>query len=149
MQWGLATICFYALRALIILIYYESMNASERFYRTLDKLGGKGLDVTVEAARGAFSRAAGNIPEDLLDAVFLRFLDTFNRSGRAETDFVEEAYSLGGYIDLFQMDYSGADHPLRPEDWRFLREEISACAGELDLDILTYIMQQILEHGAI
>jgi hypothetical protein len=47
------------------------------------------------------------------------------------------------------MDYSGADRPLASADWRFLREEVSACAGDLDLDILTYIMRQILEQGEI
>jgi hypothetical protein len=127
------------------------MNASERFYRTLDKLSGrgKGLDVTVEAVRGAFTQAVGKVPEYLCEAVFLRFLDTFNRSGKAETDFVTEAYSLGRYIDLFWMDYSDADGSFSPEEWGFLRDEVSASAGELDLDILTYIMRQVLEHGAI
>jgi hypothetical protein len=127
------------------------MNASERFYRSLDKMAGrgKGLDVTVEAVHAAFAQAAGKVPEDLREAVFLRFLDGFNRSGKSEPEFVEEAYKLGSYIDLFWMDYSDAGRPLGTADWSFLREEVSVSAGDLDLDILTYIMQQILEHGAI
>jgi hypothetical protein len=94
-------------------------------------------------------QAAGKIPEDLREAVFLRFLDSYSHSGKTEEAFVEEAYGLGPYIDLFWMDYSGADRPLASADWQFLREEVSACAGVLDLDILTYIMRQILEHGEI
>ncbi|MDR1317367.1 MAG: hypothetical protein LBK13_10900 [Spirochaetales bacterium] len=125
------------------------MNASERFYRTLDKLSGRGLGGTVEAVRGAFVQAAGKVPEELLKALFLHFLDTFNQSGKAETSFVQEAYSLGRYIDLFWMDYSSPSDPFSLEDWQFLRDEVSASAGELDLDILQYIMQQILEHGAM
>jgi hypothetical protein len=127
------------------------MNAPERFYKTLDKMNGrdKGLDVTVEAVRAAFIQAMGNVPQSLGEAVFLRFLDTFNRSGKPAGAFVETAYGLGAYIDLFWMDYGGSEYPLDAADWKFLREEVSASAGDLDLDILTYIMQQILEHGQI
>jgi hypothetical protein len=127
------------------------MNASERFYRTLDKMNGRNekLKVTVEPVRSAFTQAAGSVPHSLSEAVFLRFLDAFNRSGKPEEAFAEAAYSLGAYIDLFWRDYSGQVHPLEAEDWEFLREEISAAAGDLDLDLLTYIMQQILEHGAL
>jgi hypothetical protein len=136
------------------------MNASERFYRTLDKMTGRGrrLEETVQAVRSAFAQAAGNIPEDLREAVFLRLLDRFGRSGRPEEAFAEAAYSLGPYIDLFWMDYREEETPARglgpggslcPEDWEFLREEVSASAGSLDLDVLTYIMRQIMEHGAL
>jgi hypothetical protein len=143
------------------------MNASERFYRTLDKMAGRGhgLEVSVQAVRSAFAQAAGKIPEDLREAVFLRFLDRFGRSGGPEGAFVEAAYSLGPYIDLFRMDYPesppaggggkttagglGPEQSLSPEDWKFLREEVSASAGSLDLDILTYIMRRIMEHNAL
>jgi hypothetical protein len=129
------------------------MNASERFYRALDKMMGssrrEGLDRTVEAVRGAFEQAMGKIPEGLCRAIFLRFLDAFNRSGKPETDFAEFACSLGSWIDLFWMDYDGGERPLTDADWVFLREETSAFAGELDLDILTYIMRQIMSHGKI
>jgi len=128
------------------------MNASERFCRTLDKLAERrqGLDVTVEAVRSAFAQAAGNIPEDMREAVFLRFLDRFSRCGKSEEAFAEEAGSLVPYIDLFRMDYSrdsAKKHPLSEEDWEFLREEVSACAVSLELEMLTYIMQQIMENG--
>jgi hypothetical protein len=129
------------------------MNASEKFYRILDKMTGpsrrEGLDITVEPVREAFAQAMGRTPEGLCGAIFLRFLDAFNRSGKPEKDFVESAYSLGSYIDLFWMDYEGGEHPLEDADWIFLREETSAFAGELDLDILTYIMQQITSRGKI
>ena len=98
------------------------MNAQERFYRTLEKLAGRGqgLDVTVEAVRSAFLQAAGDIPDDVREAVFLRFLDRFSRSGKPENAFTEAAGSLGPYIDLFQMNYSGnsaKEYSLSAEDW--------------------------------
>jgi hypothetical protein len=147
---------------------FISMNASERFYRALDKMAGRGqgLEVTVQAVRSAFAQAVGKIPEELQEAVFLRFLDRFGRSGKPEETFAEAAYSLGPYIDLFWMNYREEETPaegggkipakgfdpggsLCPEDWKFLREEVSASAESLDLDILTYIMRQIMEHGAL
>ena len=130
--------------------YLYPMNASQRFSRALDKLTGKGLDVAVEAVRSAFDQAAGDIPEDVREAVFLRFLDRWSRSGKPEGAFAEAARCLEPYIDLFRMDYSGDSaqaHPLSTEDWKFLRDEVSASADSFDLDILTYIMKQIMENG--
>ena len=129
------------------------MNESERFYRNLDKMAGRyknaGLNVSVESVREAFTQAMGKVPDELRESIFLRFLDAFNRSGKEESDFIEFSYSLGAYIDLFWMDYSDGDHPLSDDDWTFLRDETSASAGDLDLDILTYVMQQIMAHGKI
>ncbi len=47
---------------------------------------------------------------------------------------------------LFQ-DYDGS--PLAPEDWASLREAFSAGAEEVDIELLTYVMSLVLEHGAL
>lgn len=129
------------------------MNTSEKFCRSLDRIGtryGKdGLAVTVEAVREVFVQDMGKVPEDLVRSIYLRFLDGFNRSGRPESEFVEAAYGLGAYVDLFWKEYEEEDHSLSEEDWTFLREEVSGYAGELDLDILTHVMQQIVSRGKI
>ncbi len=127
------------------------MNMSERFYRSLDKIENRyrneGLSATVEAVREAFEDGMGKVPEDLVRAVYLRFLDGFNRSGKPETEFVRSAYDLGAFIDLFWMEYDENYRKLSEDDWVFLRDELSACAGEMDMDILTYVMSQIVGRG--
>lgn len=129
------------------------MNMSERFYRNLDRIGNRhrndGLDVAVEVVRKVFEEAMGKVPEELTGSIYLRFLDTFNKSGKPESEFVETAYRLGIYVDLFWMEYDAKNSPLPEEDWDFLREVVSSSAGELDLKILTYVMGQIVEGGKL
>ncbi len=129
------------------------MVMSEKYYRSLDKLKSRlrdeGLKTTVGAVQEAFESSMGKVPEDLARAVFLRFLDGFNRSGKAEGEFIESAYSLGPFIDVFWMEYDAKEDPLSGDDWVFLRETVNEAAGELDLKILTYVMQLIVEHGKI
>lgn len=129
------------------------MNMSERFYRGLDKIAGRsgtaGLAATVEEVRGVFEGSMGRVPETLVRSVYLRFLDGFNKSGKPEAEFVPSAYDLGAYVDLFWMEYDENFRKLADEDWTFLRDELSSCAGSMDMDILTYVMTQIVDRGKI
>ena len=126
---------------------------SEKYYRTLDKLKsrlrGLGLKTTVGSVQEAFEFSMGKVPEDLTRSVFLRFLEAFNRSGKPEAEFIDAAYSLGPYIDIFWMEYDEKADPLSSEDWVFLRETVNEAAGDLDLKILTYVMQLIVERGKL
>jgi hypothetical protein len=54
---------------------------------------------------------------------------------------------LGTIGSILLKDYDGS--PLSPEDWAGLREAVSAGSGELDIELLTYVMSLVLEHGAL
>ena len=129
------------------------MDSSERFYRHLDKMKNLSSSLTfrnaVREVQSAFEEAMGNVPDQLPEAIYLYFLDSFNQAELPEEKFVEYSYRLGPYIDIFWRRYDEKEDPLSEEEWVFLKEAVSDAAGEMDLDLLTYIMQIILDKGLI
>lgn len=129
------------------------MDSAERFYRQLDKLQQANPPINFRTAvrevQRAFEEAIGNIPETLTEAIYLHFLDSFNHSELPEDKFVTYSYRLGPYIDVFWKRYDEQEDPIPQDEWIFLKEAISEAAGELDLKLLTYIMQLIMDKGLI
>ncbi len=91
----------------------------------------------------------GNVPESLTEAIYLHFLDSFNHAELPEEKFVTYSYRLGPYIDVFWKRYDEKEDPIPREDWIFLKEVVNEAAGDLDLKLLTYIMQLIMDKGLI
>lgn len=54
---------------------------------------------------------------------------------------------LGTVGSILLQDYDG--EPLSREDWVSLREAFSAGSEEVDIDLLTYAMSLVLDHGAL
>ncbi len=129
------------------------MDSAERFYRQLDKLQQTHPPVSFRTAvrevQRAFEEAMSNIPETLTEAIYLHFLDSFNHAELPEEKFVSYAYRLGPYIDVFWKRYDEEEDPIPEEEWIFLKEAVSEAAGEMDLKLLTYIMQLIMDKGLI
>ena len=129
------------------------MIMSEKYYRTLDKmksrLRGESLKAAVGDVQEAFEFSMGKVPEALTRSIYLRFLEIFNKSGKPEAEFIDSAYALGPYIDIFWMEYDEKADPFTGEDWVFLRESVNEAAGDLDLKLLTYVMQLIVERGKL
>lgn len=129
------------------------MDSAERFYRHLDKLQQANPPVSFRTAvrevQRAFEEAMGSVPETLTEAIYLHFLDSFNHAELPEEAFVEYSYRLGPYIDVFWKRYDEKEDPIPPEEWLFLKEAVSEAAGEMDLKLLTYIMQLIMDKGLI
>ncbi|GEM_PF-905205 len=129
------------------------MDSAERFYRQLDKLQQANPPVSFRTAvrevQRAFEEAMGNVPESLTEAIYLHFLDSFNHAELPEEKFVTYSYRLGPYIDVFWKRYDEKEDPIPREDWIFLKEVVNEAAGDLDLKLLTYIMQLIMDKGLI
>ncbi len=57
------------------------MDSAERFYRQLDKMQGLYPQLTfrrtIQEVQRAFEEAMGHVPQTLVEAIFLRFLDIF------------------------------------------------------------------------
>lgn len=56
---------------------------------------------------------------------------------------------LGDVLDLMAMDYDDAADPLAVEDWSVLADLVNEFAGELDMSLVQYIMERVLEHKAL
>ena len=99
----------------------------------------------LDALRVAFSRSVGNIPGDTLSAVFTTFLSLYGsngpRSGAGAIDW------LGGVGSLLLQDYDGTN--FTRDEWTEIRELVTVDAGEIDVETLSYVLGQVLEHGGI
>jgi hypothetical protein len=103
----------------------------------------------VREVQRAFEEAMGSVPETLTEAIYLHFLDSFNHAELPEEKFVTYSYRLGPYIDVFWKRYDEKEDPIPREEWLFLKEAVSEAAGEMDLKLLTYVMQLIMDKGLI
>lgn len=55
---------------------------------------------------------------------------------------------LSDMVDLFQMNYEEGYNKLSLEDWRYLKDLVNGWALEMDMDIVTYVMQNVVDAGA-
>lgn len=98
-----------------------------------------------DALRTIFLRAMGRVPAGTLNAVFTTFLSLYSgqgkRSGRAAMDW------LGGVGSLLLMDYDGT--AFSREEWAEIRDLVTQDSGDIDIDLLTYVLGQVMDHGAI
>ncbi|MFH2116188.1 MAG: hypothetical protein ABIJ86_16935 [Spirochaetota bacterium] len=99
----------------------------------------------LDALRVAFSRSVGNIPEDTLSAVFTTFLSLYGSSGPRRGSGAMDW--LGGVGSLLLRDYDGT--AFTKDEWAEIREEVTVDAGEIDVETLSYILGQVLEHGGL
>jgi hypothetical protein len=63
------------------------------------------------------------------------------RSGTGAIDW------LGGVGSLLLMDYD--DTTFTTDEWSEIRELLTVDAGEIDIEVLSYILGQVLEHGGL
>lgn len=105
--------------------------------------------------------AAGALPESSRPARYkdsidraLGFLPASTREALASSLEARSAKGtdaaaawLATVASIFLCDYDGA--PLSGDDWRELRDMLSADSGELDMDTLTYAMALVVEHKAL
>lgn len=54
---------------------------------------------------------------------------------------------LGGVGSLLLRDYDGT--AFTKDEWAEIREEVTVDAGEIDVETLSYILGQVLEHGGL
>lgn len=57
------------------------------------------------------------------------------------------AEKLGDMVDLFAMGYDSGYNQLGDEDWDYLKELVNAYALDMDMDVVTYVMQHVVEAG--
>jgi hypothetical protein len=99
----------------------------------------------MESLRRLFFRCLRGIPDEVLAGLFLTFQDKYLREG--EDSRLNAREWLGGTVSLLLGEYDGT--PFTQEEWRDIRETVNAGAGEIDLDLLTQIMELVMEHDAL
>ncbi|TFG78902.1 MAG: hypothetical protein E4H20_12370 [Spirochaetales bacterium] len=99
----------------------------------------------LDGLRLSFSRTVGSVPEETISAIFTSFLGLYGSVGPRQGAKAIEW--LGGVGSLFLMDYDGT--PFSKAEWEDIRELVTLDAGEIDMDVLSYILSVVMEHGAL
>jgi len=96
----------------------------------------------LEALRSLLERSLRGASEDLLSGILERWSVLVRGPGGEKRSRVW----LDAVCLLFLTDYDD-DPPLSREDWAQIREIFSAEAESLDMDLLSYVMERVLDHG--
>jgi hypothetical protein len=96
----------------------------------------------LESLRALLADSLRGIPPDLIADIVERwaFLSRSPDDAKRARAWVDAACLL------LMMDYND-DPPLSREDWGQIRELVSAEAENMDMDIVSYVMEQALDHG--
>ncbi|MCE1196914.1 hypothetical protein LWX53_10500 [bacterium] len=109
--------------------------------RSIDAAGASPESSRPARYRDCIDRALGFLPASTREALALSF------EARRANGLEAAAAWLATVASIFLGDYDGAT--LSVEAWRELRDILSADAGELDMDTLTYAMTLVVEHRAL
>ena len=98
-----------------------------------------------DSLRDTFARSVPKVPGETMAALFTTFLSRYG-SGGDESSAAAIDW-LAGVGSLLLSDYDGT--PFTREDWEEIREIVTVDSGEIDMDTLSYVLGQALEHGAV
>ncbi len=133
-------------------VYLDAMYPSNMYAKRIAALEKHrfGLPEAEQIARvrSAFLESVPQIPRELAEDLFDEVMDG-SREKTGAADPIAAAYRLGTYVDLFAMEFDDRNEPLSDREWRGLGDAVSAWAAELDMEIVSYIMQHIMERGLL
>lgn len=122
------------------------MRPSDRLLSDLDDWAGRtARDPEArrfESLKALLGRSLRGIPGDLLSGIAERWSVLARGPGGA----VRARAWLDAVCLLALMDYQD-DPPLEREDWEEIRELFSAEGETLDMDLLSYVLERVLDHG--
>ncbi len=131
------------------------MGASVVLYRGIEKTinnQNSNIDEMKDKIADLFKQSGFMLPGDLMEDLYEYYLDSGIGSGSkdiTEPDQLRElAYHLVDVIDLFDMDYDENKDPLVLDEWVTVKTLFSTYADDIDDELLTYIMQLVIEKGA-
>jgi len=118
--------------------FYSELNALERRNR-----GAAESKIAEDAARSFSALVAPLVGADLADEAFSYWLE---RYGRADPPL----YSKLGHIAAFFLDdYDDQTMDLGKEDWKALKDIVANAAEDLDIDVLSQLMTDLVSRGAL
>lgn len=121
------------------------MQPTDKFRTDLDRaIGrhrGEAPGAQVKAVREFFFRSFPAVAEEAKAALFTSFADRWRESPERATAW------LSGVGSILFMDYDGTS--FSREEWVDIRESLSVAQSELDLDLLSYALSLVVDHGAL
>ena len=81
-----------------------------------------------------------SIDDSICDDLYFRYCEE-------SENLFDSAFVLSDVVDLFNGEYDEVHDPLKESDWIYIRTVVNSCADEMNLEIVTYIMQLIVDRG--
>lgn len=121
------------------------MHEIDKFRHDMDaalrRAGSDPVEQRQAAARRCFEEGFRALPQETVAALLASF------EGRFRADEEKATAWLGGMASILLQDYDGT--AFDAADWADLKEAADVGADEMDLDLLTYVMGLVLDHGAL
>jgi hypothetical protein len=100
-----------------------------------------GGEVDARDIETALEHALGGFPRQVIE-----ILTGFTQN-RFESDAIRAPLLVSTYVGILLQQYDGT--PLTLSEWHELRDLVSDCADELDMDIIAYAMSLLMDNGAL
>ena len=102
----------------------------------------------IDRIADAFTDCLRRLPDTMAEELFQHF-SAGNDCGSRDSLYDSCAQRLADAADLFLGDYDTDNDPLLPDDWEFVRDIVSERATDLDMDLVSYLMKLVVDHGRI
>ncbi len=113
------------------------------FYRGIKKI-----------KKNFYSQKTENVEGDIKDLLYKNMPvsqsvcdDLFFKYCSDSENLFDSAQLLSDIVELFNGEYDETNDPLEEDDWIYVRTVVNACADELNLELVTYIMRLIVDKG--
>ncbi len=118
-----------------------SQKALSDLSRSLDEAGNAPTQARASLNKADIDHFLGFLPLSLRDEIGLAFEE------KRKTDPERAKLWLIATASIFLKEYDGS--PLAHDDWEELRDMVAEFSGELDMDLITYVMGLVVENGAL
>jgi len=129
------------------------MYVSDRYHKHVRKIRSNSEDKPEERliaeVREVYLAHLNHLPMNMRHDLFNSFVEMYYVTENQHQDVFEFAEHLGGLIDLFNREYDDPNMTMSDREWIVVRDVTDEFAEELDIETLTYVMNQLLSEGHI
>ena len=129
------------------------MYVSDKYNKHVRKIRSNSKDKPEERLLGEIREVylanLNNLPVNMRHDLFNSFVQMYYESENQRQDIFVFAEHLGGVIDLFNREYDDANTTMSDREWIVVRDLTDEFADDLDLETLTYVMNELLSGGHI
>jgi hypothetical protein len=112
---------------------------SKEIGKVFKKNHDKQLDEYKNELKTVFINCFNYLSKDISEEIYYKFVTDSQR------EFKEALYNMVNIFELFEENYDLENDPLNQEEWDFIKILINESSDDLDIDLIKYIMQVILD----
>jgi hypothetical protein len=126
---------------------------SDRYLKKVRKIRqnsqGKPEERILAETREAFLVQFGHLPLNMKHDLFNAFVELYVSGESPYPDVFEFAQHLSALVDLYNREFDDPNIKMSEKEWIAVKNLTDEFAEELDIETLTYVMNQLLSGGYI